>query len=390
MAARGDGQRAFPSFSRNRWLTDAVALQRHDRAGVVDLLGDGTTIKPEAYDRFEAWWYGAAANTRRAFAADVRAWISFRRDRGQPSVPAGAIDIRDFIRVRVRAGLRSSSIARQLASISILHEIGGFTPSPVRDRVVSGEMKGLRREESLSGRGRAAQALPLRLKGDVADLINDPALPLSVMALVSTLDPPSSDNAAHARDRVLLLLGSDLGRRRSEYAAMSVGDVAVATNGSGTLLIRRSKTDQSGEGRVKYISRDAMSAIEAWIDLRRRRAGETDPSAPLLTSVDRFGRIGGRLSDDGIRHVLLSIARRGLGLLQPDLEPHQIAAQCRGLSGHSFRVGFAQDLTAAGEGLAAICQAADWKSPEMPTRYAEALAARSGAVARLRTQMQKR
>jgi len=47
-------------------------------------------------------------------------------------------------------------------------------------------------------------------------------------------------------------------------------------------------------------------------------------------------------------------------------------------------VGFAQDLTAAGEGLAAICQAADWSSPAMPTRYAEALAARSGAVARLR------
>ena len=367
----------------------AVAL-RNDRAALIDGLGDGATINPGVYDRFEAWWYGAAPNTRRAFAADIRAWLEFRKDRGQPATPAGAIDIRDFIRARVRAGLRASSIARQLASLSILHELAGFTPSPVRDRVVAGEMKGLRREEALRGRGRPAQATALRLKGDVANLIDDAPLPLSVLALVSTLDPLGADNAAHARDRVLLRLGGDLGRRRSEYAAMTVGDVHMAADGTGTLLIRRSKTDQAGEGRSKYVSVEAMEAIAAWLALRRQAGGrELEDTAPLLTSVDRFGRVGGRLSDDGIRHVLLGIARRGLAILQPDLGPEAIAAQCRGLSGHSFRVGFAQDLTAAGEGLAAICQAADWKSPEMPTRYAEALAARSGAVARLRKQLAK-
>ena len=61
----------------------------------MDLLaGDGPAIGPTTYDRFEAWWYGAAANSRRAFAADMRAWGSFRRGRGQPMIPAGAIDIR--------------------------------------------------------------------------------------------------------------------------------------------------------------------------------------------------------------------------------------------------------------------------------------------------------
>ena len=111
------------------------------------------------------------------------------------------------------------------------------------------------------------------------------------------------------------------------------------------------------------------------------------PKAPLLTSVDRLGRVGRRLSDDGIRYVLLRVARRGLRVLQPELDAAAIEDQVRGLSGHSFRIGLAQDLTAAGEGLAAICQAADWKSPAMPTRYAEALAARSGAVARLRQKL---
>jgi integrase len=243
-------------------------------------------------------------------------------------------------------------------------------------------MKGIRREEGLDGRGRRRQALPLRLKGEVGDIVADEPLPLSVMALLTTLD---TTTAAGARDAVLLLLGTDLGRRRSEYAAMNVGDVMTAGDGSGTMLIRRSKTDQSGEGRVKYLSPEAMTTIRSWLAIRQ---GGNDsplpPDAPLLASVDRFGRVGGRLSDDGIRDVLLRIARRGLRMLQPEFEDAAIENQVRGLSGHSLRVGFAQDLTAAGEGLAAICQAADWSSPAMPTRYAEALAARSGAVARLR------
>ena len=353
-----------------------------DRQALMDLLaGDGPAIGPTTYDRFEAWWYGAAANTKRAFAADMRAWSAFRTFRGQPMIPAGAIDVRDFARAQSRAGLKASSIARQLASIAILHDLAGL-PSPTRDRVISGEMKGIRREEGLGGRSRRRQALPLRLKGEVGDIVADEPLPLSVMALLTTLD---TTTAAGARDAVLLLLGTDLGRRRSEYAAMNVGDVVGAGDGSGTILIRRSKTDQSGEGRVKYLSPDAMAAIGTWLAIRQGDSESSlPPDAPLLASVDRFGRVGGRLSDDGIRDVLLRIARRGLRILQPELDDGAIEAQCRGLSGHSLRVGFAQDLTAAGEGLAAICQAADWRSPAMPTRYAEALAARSGAVARLR------
>jgi hypothetical protein len=68
----------------------------------MDLLaGDGPAIGPTTYDRFEAWWYGAAANTKRAFAADMRAWGAFRRGRGQPIIPAGAIDVRDFARAQL-------------------------------------------------------------------------------------------------------------------------------------------------------------------------------------------------------------------------------------------------------------------------------------------------
>lgn len=365
-------------------MTDLAPLPLA-RQALVDAFGGADAVRdPTTADRFAAWWLGAAPNSRRAFATDIRTWTAFRTARGQPPYPAGAIDVRDFVRDRAAAGIKASSIARQLASISILHQLAAY-PSPTRDRLVAGEMKSIRRAQGLAGQGRRRQARPLRLKGEVGDLVTDAPQPLSILALLSTLDRTT---AAGARDAVLLHLGTDLGRRRSEYAAMTVGDVAAAGDGSGTILIRRSKTDQAGEGRVKYLSPETMAAIATWVRLRTQvNGGPLPSSAPLLTSVDRFGRPGKALSDDGIRDVLLRIARKGLRTLQPDLDDTEIATQLRGLSGHSLRVGFAQDLTAAGESLAAICQAADWQSPTMPTRYAEALAARSGAVARLRRRL---
>ncbi len=53
------------------------------------------------------------------------------------------------------------------------------------------------------------------------------------------------------------------------------------------------------------------------------------------------------------------------------------------ISGHSLRVGMAQDLVASGADLPAVMQAGRWKSPTMPARYAERLLAGRGAVARL-------
>jgi site-specific recombinase XerD len=352
------------------------------RPQLLALLGpDANPAQPDAQDRFKAWCYGAAPNSRRAAAADLCAWRAFCTARAARPVPASPLDVRDFARAQHQAGLKASSISRQLASIALLHDLHGYLPSPTRDRVVTCEMKGIRRDQGLAGRGSPRQARPLRLKGDVADIFADAPQPLSILALLQTLPPGPTG----LRDAVLLRLGADLGRRRSEYVALDVGDMSPAADGSGTVTIRRSKTDQAGEGRVKWLSPEAMQAIAAWLAHRLEALGAPLPAeAPLLTSVDRFGRIGGRLSADGLRDVLRRIARRSLEARYPDWDEAMVAAQLAGLSGHSFRVGFAQDLVAAGADVAAICQAADWRSPDMPVRYAQGLAARSGAVARFR------
>ena len=136
--------------------------------------------------------------------------------------------------------------------------------------------------------------------------------------------------------------------RRSEAAAVTWADVDAWADGSGRLTIRRSKTDADGKGAVVFLGRPTMKALEAIRD--------ADASAPV------FG-----LSESQVnRRIKAAAAAAGLG---PDF------------SGHSARVGMAQDLTVHGVDLPALQVAGRWQSPAMPARYAERAALGRGAVA---------
>ena len=107
--------------------------------------------------------------------------------------------------------------------------------------------------------------------------------------------------------------------RRSEAAALTWGDVELRDNGTGLLQPHRSKTDQEGEGVVLYIGREAATA------LRAIRAAEqlVDAKAPVFGLSAR--QIG--------RRVQAAAKAAGPG---------------EGYTGHSGRVGMAQDLVKSG------------------------------------------
>ncbi len=155
--------------------------------------------------------------------------------------------------------------------------------------------------------------------------------------------------------------------RVSELAAVEVADLEAETDGSGRLTVRRSKTDQDGRGATLYVGKPTMRAIQAW----REAAGIAE--GPL------FRRVWGRSATVGDSAIDASTARRVI----------KLRAQAAGIegriSGHSLRVGSAQDLASAGAELAELMNAGRWQSPAMPAHYARRqLAAGRGAVARLR------
>ena len=168
-----------------------------------------------------------------------------------------------------------------------------------------------------------------------------------------------AENAWDARRRgqvdvALLSVLRDGLLRRSEASALQWGDVELQDDGSARIHVRRSKTDPEREGAVLYIGPDAAAALVA---IMPERFAVVDPSTLVFgLSASQIGR-----------RVNAAAKAAGLG---------------EGFTGHSGRVGMAQDLAAAGVELPALMNAGRWKSSKMPARYTEGQAAGRGEVAR--------
>ena len=135
---------------------------------------------------------------------------------------------------------------------------------------------------------------------------------------------------------------------RREAADLRWEDLEIEDDGSGRLAISRSQTDQVGEGAVLWISPRTIEATERW------RAVATTSSLLFDLSARSVGRVVTR--------------RAGAVGLQA--------------SGHSLRVGMAQESGRFGRSFPELCQAGRWQSPTMAVRYTRSQAADRGAVAR--------
>jgi integrase len=163
------------------------------------------------------------------------------------------------------------------------------------------------------------------------------------------------------RDLTLIMVGRDLLARRSELVSINMEDLHVAEDGSGSIKIRRSKTDQEGAGAELCASPRTMEAIKRWM-------GDDIREGALFRRVWKGGAVGDRLSAHAVGKIFRNAVERA------GIDPERI-------SGHSCRVGMAQDLVASGCELPALMQAGRWKSAAMPARYTERQAVRRGAVA---------
>ena len=186
-------------------------------------------------------------------------------------------------------------------------------------------------------------------------------------ALRRRLLAAAGERLIDARNRALVAVAYDALLRRSELCALEVGDVVEELQGSGTLLVRRSKTDAEGCGACVYVARDTMVLVRAW----RRRSGVKD--GRLFRSVGKGGTLGERLDASQVPRIFKAMARAA------GLPPEVVD----GLSGHSARIGAAQDMVANGIEMPAILQAGRWKSAAMVNRYGERLLARRSGAAQL-------
>jgi integrase len=246
-----------------------------------------------------------APNTRRAYLSDL---AEFERWGG--AIPASAETVAAYLAARADA-LAVATLVRHLASISKAHEARGLL-NPTRSELVRATLRGIKRTRGCAQR--QAKAL----------LRDDLLLVLDAMG----------DGPKDMRDRALLLIGFAGALRRSELVALDVSDIEHVQQGI-IITLRRSKTDQDGQGRkigIPFGRRRwcPVAAFDAWLAISGIVAG------PVFRAIDRHAHVQkARLSGEAVSLVVRErVAAVGL-------EPTPY-------SGHSLRAGLATSAAQAG------------------------------------------
>jgi integrase len=162
-----------------------------------------------------------------------------------------------------------------------------------------------------------------------------------------------------ARDRALLSIAYDTLCRRSEIVALLIEDIRFIESGDGvkaSVLIPKSKTDQLAKGRRLNLSIKTTEALNLWLErMRNPKEGQ------LFKGINRVQKITGSLGSGQINRIYKRLAKRA-GLDKELIEQ---------ISGHSLRVGHAQDLVNSGESMPMIMSKGRWSKTDTVMRYVE-------------------
>src|ERR1700720_3981488 len=279
-------------------------------------------------------------NTLRAQKADGAIFQGFCESRGESYLPAEPKTIRAFIEDRVQAGKKPATIKRYVATVARVHVAAGLL-NPCSSEAVRMGLKKMGRETS----ARQDQSHPLGWK-DIKEFIAS-----------------AGEGRRADRERAMLCVAYETLARRGELVGLEVRDIEFWPNGTGQALIRRGKTDAEGQGRVAYLSRETVKWLKIWLKHAKIAEG------PIFRRLVGREEIGDVLHPGSIAPIFKRVAQ-WIGM------PARFVSE---ISGHSTRVGAAQDLAELDIDLAAITQAGGWKSTRMPLQYAEKInAARSG------------
>lgn len=327
-AARSLAARSVESLAASE--SDALATIAGDGMGATlaaAAAGDDAALA--ALERAASW----APNTVRAYARAWAAWTAWAASAHVPTLPARARDVRAYIMGRSQSGRSIATLRADAAGMAAVHRAAGQVSPCDKGGLVASTIARLAKSEP--------HARPQRqVHGLTAEAL------AAVVATACTSRQGrrrESDADAERRGRVDIALCqvlSDAGLRRSEAAALTWADIERASDGSGRVTIRRSKSDQEAHGAVVALTRAAMRSLAAI------RQGAPDDAPVFGLSADRIAR-----------RVKAAAAAAGLG---------------DAFSGHSGRVGMARRMVGKGAPSATVQRQGRWKSAAMVARYTRA------------------
>ena len=283
-----------------------------------------TNIKSLELETLKNLKNSKSLNTIRAYQSDFNDFSLFCSKNGFQSMPTQPKILALYL-TDLSSKSKYSTLKRRLASISILHKIKGHYID-TKHPIIIENLMGIKRVKGSNQKGKK----PL--------LIND------LKTIIKAIDQSKEKDKRKIRDKALLLTGFSGGFRRSELVDIEYEDIEFVSEGV-KIFVKRSKTDQSGEGMTKAIpyfdnkNFCPVKALKKWTEI-----------------IDfKNGKIF-NISDKSVALIIKKYAYHA------GLDSHKYA-------GHSLRSGFATSTAESGVEERSIMAMTGHKSTEMVRRY---------------------
>ena len=277
-----------------------------------------------------------ANNTLRAYKSDFKDFGIFCAKHGFKSLPSEPKIVSLYI-THLSKNSKISTLRRRVVSISMVHKLKGYYLDTKHPIIVENLM-GIRRVKGSIQKGKK----PL--------LINH------LKVIIDVINNQKTDEIKKFRDKSIILIGFGGGFRRSELISVDYEDLEFVQEGV-KINIRKSKTDQFGEGMVKglpYFNNEIycpVSNLKKWLEISKIKSG------PIFRRFSKgLSLTNKRLTDQSV--VLL--IKEYLNLAGIDNT---------NFSGHSLRSGFATVAAESGADERSIMAMTGHKTTEMVRRY---------------------
>ena len=278
-----------------------------------------------------------ANNTVKAYKSDFNDFSLFCVQNGFKSLPSEPKIVSLYLTHLSSKNIKMSTLKRRLVSIGVIHKLKGHYLDTKHPIIIENIMGIKRRKGSIQ-------------KGKKPLLINN------LKMIINVIDEYNKENIKKLRDRSIILIGFSGGFRRNEIVSLDYDDLDFVNEGL-KINLKRSKTDQFGEGSVKglpyfdNIQYCPVLSIKNWIEVSNISTG------PLFRRFTKGSKLSeNRLTDQTVA-LLIKKYLQLAGINNKDY------------SGHSLRSGFATSAADSGAEERSIMAMTGHKSTEMVRRY---------------------
>ena len=299
-----------------------------------DIITDIKALQEETLLNLQS---SKASNTVRAYKSDFKDFGLFCAQNGFNSLPSEPKIVSLYLTYLSTKEAKISTLKRRLVSIGVIHKLKGHYLDTKHPSIIENIM-GIKRRKGSIQNGKK------------------PLLISNLKLIINVIDKQNKEEIKKLRDRTLILIGFSGGFRRNEIVALDYDDLDFVPEGL-KISIRRSKTDQFGEGMIKALPYFDSSqycpvvSLKDWITVSKINSGSL---------FRRFSK-GSRLTENRLTDQTIAL------LIKEYLQLAGINS--KNYSGHSLRSGFATSAAESGAEERSIMSMTGHKSTEMVRRY---------------------